>query len=101
MEFEWHEEKREANVQKHGVDFKDAISVFKGLHFVEDRTRPEDGEIRKGAIGPIPSDLTPDHWSGNLIVVVFTRQNESIRIISARRASTDERRRYEHHLGGR
>lgn len=100
MEFEWHDEKRETNIAKHGVDFADAIQIFRGPHLVEDRTRPEDEETRKGAIGPLPSEAVPDHWSGNLIVVVYTRREGNIRVISARRADTDERRRYESHVEG-
>lgn len=99
-EFEWDEDKRESNIDKHSVDFTDAIQVFAGPHFIEDRTREEDDEGRKGAIGPIPERLTPDDWSGELIVVVFTWRGDAIRIISARRADNDERRRYESHFGG-
>ena len=99
-EFQWDENKRESNIEKHSVDFTDAIQVFAGPHFIEDRTREEDGEVRRGAIGPIPERLTPNHWSGELIVVVFTRRGDAIRVISARRADKDERRRYESHFGG-
>ena len=42
-DFAYDEDKREANIEKHGVDFLDAIQVFAGPHFVEDRTRKEDG----------------------------------------------------------
>ena len=99
MQFEWHEEKRKTNIEKHDLDFLDAIQVFEGPHFIVDRTREEDKEERKAAIGPIPEDVVPTHWSGNLIVVVFTWRDDTIRIISARRAGTDERRRYEDHAG--
>jgi uncharacterized protein (DUF4415 family) len=30
MEFEWNEEKAEANLAKHGIDFEDAIAIFEG-----------------------------------------------------------------------
>ncbi|PSQ96985.1 MAG: BrnT family toxin [Bacteroidetes bacterium SW_9_63_38] len=98
--FEWDDDKRELNIENHSVDFIDAVQVFTGPHFIEDRTREEDGELRKGAIGPIPGELTPDHWSGELIIVVFTWRSDTIRLISARRADTDGRRRYESHFGG-
>lgn len=100
-DFAYDETKRRSNIEKHGVDFLDAIQVFAGPHFIEDRTREEDGEVRKGAIGPLPSDVTPEHWSGHLIVVVFTWRGDTARIISARRADTDERQRYQDHFGGR
>jgi uncharacterized DUF497 family protein len=100
MDFNWHEAKRQSNIEKHDLDFLDAIQVFEGEHFVEDRTREEDGEERKAAIGPLPEEDVPGYWSGNLIVVVFTWRSGTIRIISARRVSTDERRRYDRHVGG-
>jgi uncharacterized DUF497 family protein len=100
MNFDWHDEKRESNIEKHGLDFLDAIQVFEEEHFMEDRTREEDEEERKAAIGPLLEEDVSDHWSGNLIVVVFTWRQDTIRIISARRASTDERRRYDRYVGG-
>jgi len=66
---------------------------------MEDRTREEERETRKAIIGSFPEADVPGHWSGNLIIVVFTPRNDTIRIISARRASTDERRRYERYVG--
>lgn len=30
-EFEWDEAKRQANIEKHGIDFEDAIYVFEGV----------------------------------------------------------------------
>lgn len=101
MDFEWHGAKNEGNVEKHGIDFHDAAHVFSGPHFTEDRTREEDGEKRRAAIGPVPDDVVPDHWSGLLIVVIFTMRGDTTRIISARRADSDERRRYQRHFGGR
>lgn len=101
MDFEWHPPKNEKNVEKHGIDFHDAIQIFSAPHFIEDRTRQKDREERKGAIGPIPDEIAPDHWSGPLIVVIFTERGETIRIISARRADSNERKRYESHFGGR
>lgn len=95
--FEWDKDKRKLNIENHSVDFIDAIQVFTGPHFIEDRTREE---VRRGAIGPISEELIPDHWSGELIVVVFTWRGDAIRLISARRADKDERRRYESHFGG-
>ncbi|MCS3658151.1 uncharacterized DUF497 family protein [Salinibacter ruber] len=99
MKFDWHDEKRKSNIEKHDLDFLDAIQVFEEEHFMEDRTREEEWETRKAIIGPLPEADVPGHWSGNLIVVVFTPRNDTIRIISARRASTDERRCYERHVG--
>ena len=35
MHFEWDETKRETNIEKHGIDFIDAIAVFFDLHALE------------------------------------------------------------------
>jgi len=77
MNFNWHDEKRESNIEKHDLDFLDAIQVFGEEHFVEDRTREEEGESRKAIIGPLPEADVPEHWFGNLIGVVFTRRNDT------------------------
>lgn len=99
-DFAYDEDKRSTNIEKHGIDFLDAVEVFAAPHFTEDRTRKEDGEERRAAIGPIPEEVAPDHWSGELIAVVFTWRGDTIRLISARRADKDERQRYEDHFGG-
>ena len=33
MDFEWNRQKAEANIQKHGVTFDEASSVFGGMHY--------------------------------------------------------------------
>jgi uncharacterized DUF497 family protein len=100
QEFEWNSDKRGSNIEKYGIDFLDAIQIFAAPHFREDRTREEDEETRKGAVGPLSADIAPENWSGHLIVVMFTRREGAIRMISARRADTDERKRYDDHFGG-
>lgn len=86
MEFDWDPDKREVNLIKHGLDFRRAVAVFEDpLHLVEDATQPEHGEIRRKAIGRI------EHI---MVCVIYTDRNEKRRIISARRASRDERERY-------
>ncbi len=50
MDFEWDEAKRQANILKHGIDFVDAVEVFRG-DFVEEEDRRRDyGERRYRAI---------------------------------------------------
>ncbi|MBW3631955.1 MAG: BrnT family toxin [Chloroflexi bacterium] len=56
MEFDWDPAKREANLGKHGIDFRDAIAVFKDAqHILEDTSRSEFGERRTKAIGRVGS----------------------------------------------
>lgn len=84
VEFEWDENKREATLQKHGIDFKDAVRVFGGKPLVFGSSR--DGEVRFIAIGPVNEVC---------IAVVFTMRAGVIRIVTARRARTNERQAYD------
>lgn len=86
MEFEWHEEKRQSNLEKHGVDFRDAIRVFqdeKRLWGFDDRH--SDFEDRWWTVG-----MTHD----TVLTVVWTEHGGVIRLISARRATRDEQTAY-------
>ncbi len=91
MEFEWDEIKNQKNYAKHGISFELACKVFEDPLAAFILERVENGEERWQAIGQ----------AGNLplLVVVHTyrdyRGREKIRIISARQASTHERKRYE------
>ncbi|MEQ8973757.1 MAG: BrnT family toxin [Coleofasciculus sp. C1-SOL-03] len=88
MRFEWDDKKAESNFRKHGVTFEEAVTVFADpyLLFTEDSKHSE-GEEREWAIG--------EAENGSMIVVVFTMRGEKLRIISARKATKRERRRYE------
>jgi uncharacterized protein len=81
MEFEWHEEKNEANIQKHGFDFSDAYQVFEAPHVVFPSSKGD--EERFGAVGLL---------NGYCVVVIYTVRQLKHRIISIRRARPDERR---------
>lgn len=86
MEFEWDIAKEAVNERKHGISFVDAATVFDApFLLVENSTRPEHGEERRKAIG-----LVGDY----IIAVIFTDRQERRRIISARRARTNEREHY-------
>ena len=88
--FEWDHEKSKANLGKHGIDFDSAIEVFYGSIILHRSDR--NNEERWTALG----------YSGNrLIVVVFTRRADVIRIISARRARKNEEREYRNAKVGR
>src|SRR5205085_10378859 len=85
MEAEWDEQKRHTDIAKHGVDFVAAARVFDGpILEVEDR-RSDHGEMRFLSLGEV---------AGQVIHVVYTWRGRRRRIISARRASRDERQRY-------
>lgn len=98
MDFEWDEAKREANLDKHGVDFVDAARVLTRPHLAY--PSPRHGEERWVAVGTLqPPDVRPEEWSGPLVAVVYTMRGDRYRLISARRATTHERRQYEDRFG--
>jgi uncharacterized DUF497 family protein len=94
MKFEWDENKNKQNFKKHRVSFEMAMLVFDDRHSL-DRIQPtHDDEERWETIGAA---------SGALILFVAhtcgDREGEElIRIISARRADSYERRHYEENL---
>lgn len=88
MRFEWDREKAQRNLQKHGVAFDEAVTVFYDpLAATFDDPDHSVGERRCITIGYSAR--------GRLIVVVYTERRTMIRIISARRATAHERKRHE------
>jgi len=85
MRFEWDEQKRIINIQKHGIDFRDAIDIFAGEIVTMEDTRFDYGEQRLASLGLL---------KGRVIVVVHTETEDVIRFISARKATKYEQRRY-------
>jgi uncharacterized DUF497 family protein len=88
MEFEWNSDKASRNIKKHGVSFNEAASVFAdplGMDFPDPQHSL--GESRYVMIGL-------SEW-GRLLVVAHTERGDRIRIISARRATSQEQRFYE------
>ena len=87
MEFEWDPNKAAANYEKHRITFEDAATIFAGPTLVARSSRS--GEPRWTAVGK---------FEGRLWTVVYTWRPEGtrqrIRIISARRARTNERNAY-------
>lgn len=51
MEFEWHEAKRAANLDKHFIDFIDAITIWNGEVVDPVASRRDEGEERHLALG--------------------------------------------------
>ena len=86
--YEWDEEKRLSNLEKHEIDFRDAESFDWDTAVYEYVRRS--GERRTIATGLIGSRLH---------VVVYTMRGDLRRIISVRRANARERRRYEQRHG--
>ena len=85
LEFEWDEEKAAVNLKKHGVDFRDAARVFSDPFRKEfyDAAHSDD-EDRYNTIGKVRE----------ILFVVYTERRENVRIISARKATPEEKRWY-------
>jgi hypothetical protein len=88
MEFEWNPSKAELNIEKHGVSFQEAATIFNDPLSI---TFPDPdhsiGENRYVIIGV--------SQFGQLLVVAHTDRGEKVRIISARKVTRQERRFYE------
>jgi len=88
--FEWDPEKARSNQRKHGVSFETAVRVFSDPFALTEQDRIEDGEYRWQTTGAVDGVLV-------LLIAHADREEDGmdvIRIISARRATTREKRRY-------
>jgi uncharacterized DUF497 family protein len=88
--YEWDEQKARSNEGKHKIAFEDAIQIFRSV--VHAISTQEDGEERWIATG---------QTQGREITVVFTERQGRCRVISARKASREERQDYYSSLGSR
>ena len=86
MRLTWDFKKAASNLKKHGVSFVEAASVFAHplAALIEDAVDPE----RAILIGQSNKRRV-------LLVVFIEKSEDTIRIISARRATSHERKRYE------
>ncbi len=87
LQFEWSPEKAEANLNKHGVSFAEASTVFDDplsiTVFDPDHSADEDRFIIVGT-----------SQAGRLLMVAHTERGDTIRIISARLLTRTERKAY-------
>ena len=86
MEFEFDENKSSANKVKHGIDFREAQSLWSDLDLLEIPAKNIQDESRFLIIGKIDKK----HWSA-----VITYRKDSVRIISVRRSREKEIQYYE------
>jgi uncharacterized DUF497 family protein len=87
MEVVWDAEKAASNLKNHGIDFADAAAVLlddMALTILDDSVDEEDRFVTLGLDA-----------MGRLLIVVYTWRGDVLRLISARPATTGERRRYE------
>jgi uncharacterized protein len=82
----WDGHKADENARKHGVTFEEAATVFSDplALIIEDESQPENARIIGESI------------AARILLVVFVeRGHDVLRLISARRATRHERKRYE------
>ena len=88
MQFEWDPAKAAENLEKHGVSFEEAATIFRDTLSV---TGPDPdhsvGEERFVTFGVSTSE--------RLLIVGHTERGDIIRIITARLATSGERKIYE------
>ena len=86
--FEWEPQKAKSNLKKHGVSFEEASTAFQDtLSLTIDDPLHSIDEVRVVLIGMSNKN--------RLLVVVHTERGDNIRIISARKATKEERKNYE------
>ena len=81
MEFTWHDTKRQKNRRKHSLDFADGASVFAGPTVTYEDTRNRYGERRFNTTGLLGTSV---------VVITHTETDDSIHIISMRKAENHE-----------
>jgi uncharacterized DUF497 family protein len=84
MKFEWDENKRLANIEKHKFDLINGVCFFDGRP-IYSYPSPRGEEKRTVTIGLL---------SGEFVAVVWTERETGIRLISLRRARDVEKRKY-------
>ena len=85
MSISYDEAKRQANLAKHGIDLAECAPIFDFPMLSQEDTRDSYGEQRTQSIG----------WlHGQIVYLVWTERPDSARLISCRKATPHETRRY-------
>lgn len=90
MRYEWDERKRKVNLRKHGFDFLDAPRVFRGGTLTVADDREDYGEGRFITFGLLRDTV---------VAIAHTEQENTIRIISMRKATRHEEKSYFARIG--
>ena len=88
MQFEWDPAKASENLAKHGVSFEEAATVFRDTLSVT-------GADPDHSVDEVRFIIFGVSTGGRLLVVAHTERGDIIRIISARLATSGERKIYE------
>jgi uncharacterized protein len=87
VDFEWDEDKAKENLEKHGIDFADAVTAFEDMMAL---TMPDPASEEEERCVTLGTDALE-----RLLVIAYTWREDRIRLISARKATRRERRQYE------
>lgn len=85
MKFEWDINKNKQNIEKHGIDFRDATQIFENARIIKEDKRKGYEEKRWILLGKMFEVV---------VVAIYTIRNNTIRIISVRKANKKERNIY-------
>jgi uncharacterized DUF497 family protein len=87
--FEWDDRKNAQNLAKHGISFDEAVTIFEGpvLSYEDDSS---DDEVRERSYGLL-NGIT-------VICVIHAQRGEATRVISARKATKQERTLFDAYL---
>ena len=90
FKFTWDEEKAKGNLEKHLISFEIACWALLNCVYVAEEQEEEDGKLRTKLVAfPRSQDCS------SLLSVVYTDRADSLRIITAWKATSTERIRYE------
>ena len=88
MDYDWDDEKAESNLEKHGVSFEEAATVFDDPLYVDfydpDHSVDEHRYLIMGQSS-----------ARRLLIVSYTERDGVVRLISAREVTSAERKAYE------
>ncbi len=85
MVTQWDEAKRQSNLSKHGLDFADAELIFDHDVWEIEDTRENYGEERIITFGLL---------KGRVVILIYTPKADCLRVISLRKADSDEEQLY-------
>ncbi len=86
MDYQWDPDKARSNLRKHSISFADAVTIF----LDDNAITIEDDYPSEERFVTIGMDSL-----GRILIVVYTYRDNIIRIISARKATSGERKQYE------
>ena len=82
--------KNKINIEKHGVAFENAASIFDGFHITVEDTRKDYGEQRYYTMGTLGEQ-------DRVVLVAHTHRDKKVRVISLRKANQREQKIFYHY----